>query len=113
MTKLFILAAAGVLAVPAFASAQDLSLDTRRMLSYGTTAVVVKACNLPITADENNRMMASLDKYAKAQTQMTPAQFTEAMQAAGSMIGMNKEGVCAEAAGKSVADMLAEAEEGE
>lgn len=111
--KRYTLAAAWLLAVPAIASAQDLKLDTRRMLSYGTTAVIVKTCDLPVTASENSRMMASLQKYADAQTEMTPAQFTEAMQAAGAMIGQNKAAVCAEASGKTVADMLEEAEAGE
>lgn len=111
--RIFTLAAACILTLPAVAVAQDLALNTRRMLSYGTTAVIVKTCDLPITAAENNRMMGSLQKYAEAQTELTPAQFTEAMQAAGAQIGQNKDAVCAEASGKSVADMLAEAEQGE
>lgn len=110
--KSTVLAAACALSV-ASAHAQDLSPDTKRMLAYGTTAIVVKSCGLPITAAENKRMMDSLAKYAERQKDITQDQFTEAMKAAGAQIGSNKEAVCGEAATTSIADMLAEDEKGE
>ena len=100
------------LPAPRPASAQDLSLDTRRMLSYGTTAVMVRSCNLPITPAQNKQMMDALAKYADKQKDLSQEQFTEAMKAAGAQIGSNKEAVCAQLADANIADMLAEDEEG-
>ncbi len=107
------LAAAIALAAVLPARAQDLSPDTKRMLSYATTAVIVKSCGLPITAAENKQMMDSLAKYADRQKDMSQSDFTEAMKAAGAQIGANKDAVCAEAAKTPIADMLAEDEKGE
>ena len=107
------LAAAFTLSVLASVQAQDLSPDAKRMLAYGTTAIVVKSCGLPITAAENKKMMDSLAKYAERQKDITQDQFTEAMKAAGAQIGSNKEAVCGEAATTSISDMLAEDEKGE
>lgn len=109
--KLPALAAACALlasAIPALA--QDLTPDTKRMLAYGTTAVVVRSCGLPITPAENGQMMDALAKYADRQKQLTQDEFTEAMKAAGAQIGSNRELVCQEAAKTSIADMLAEDE---
>ena len=108
-----VLAAACALSAFASAHAQELSLDARRMLAYGTTAVVVKSCGLPITDAENKQMMGALAKYAERQKDVSQEQFTEAMKAAGAQIGGNKAAVCGEAATTSIADMLAEDEKGE
>ncbi len=94
------------------ARAQDLSLDARRMLSYGTTAVEVKVCNLPITSTENAQMMNALAKYSDAQTELPPEAFTEAMKAAGTQIGSNKAAICAEVGKQTIAELLADDEEG-
>ena len=97
---------------PALAKAADLSLNARRMLSYGTTAVEVKTCDLPITSAENTQMMEALAKYAEAQKELTQEAFTEAMKAAGTQIGTNKEANCAQIATQSIAELLADDEEG-
>ena len=112
--KLFNVFAVTLLASAAIiqASAAELSLDAKRMLSYGTTAVEVKVCGLPITADEQTQMMDALAKYADKQTDLTQDQFTEAMKAAGAQIGGNKAAICAQIATQTVAELLADDEEG-
>ncbi len=96
----------------ASANAEDLSLDARRMLSYGVTAVEVKVCGLPITSDENAQMTNALVKYAEAQKDLTREMFTEAMKAAGARIGENKDAICAQIATQTIAELLADDEEG-
>ncbi len=95
------------------ALAQDLSPDAKRLLAYGTVAVVVRSCGLPITDAENQQMMGAMAKYADQQKDISKEQFTEAMKAAGAQIGSNKESVCGEAKTTSISDMLTEAEKGE
>lgn len=95
---------------PAFA--QDISLDGRRMLSYGTTAVMVKVCDLPITASEKTQMMDALKLYAEKQKDVSQEVFTESMKAAGTQIGANKEAICAQIATQTIASMLADDEQG-
>ena len=112
MMKLFMTAAAGLLLACAHGQAQELSLDARRMLSYGTTAVEVKVCDLPITSTEHTRMMDALARYSESQKELTPDVFTEAMKAAGSQIGSNRDAVCAEVGKQTVAELLADDEQG-
>ncbi len=95
------------------ARAQDLSPDAKRLLAYGTVAVVVKSCGLPVTDAENKQMMGAMAKYAEQQKDISKDQFTEAMKAAGAQVGSNKAAVCSEASTTSISDMLAEAEKGE
>src|SRR5580704_3161121 len=76
------------------AKAADLSLDARRMLSYGTTAVEVKVCDLPITKDETTQMMTALVKYGDAQKDLSREDFSEAMEATGTKIGSDKDAIC-------------------
>lgn len=97
---------------PLSAKAEDLSLAARRMLSYGTTAVEVKVCNLPITDEEQTQMMTALTKYADAQQDLTQEIFTEAMKAAGAKIGADKDAICAQIATQTIAQLLADDEEG-
>jgi hypothetical protein len=94
------------------AKAADQLLDARRMLSYGTTAVEVKICNLPITNDENAQMMNALAKYADAQKDLPQEAFTEAMKAAGAKIGADKDTICNQIATQTVAEMLVDDEAG-
>ncbi len=94
------------------ANAEDLSLNAKRMLSYGTTAVEVKVCDLPITGAEKTQMMSALAKYADAQKDLPQEAFTEAMKAAGAQIGANKDAICAQIATQTIAELLAEDEEG-
>jgi len=108
-----VLAAACMLSAFTPALAQDLSPDAKRLLAYGTVAVVVKSCGLPITDAENKQMMDAMAKYAEQQKDISKDQFTEAMKAAGAQVGSNKEAVCGEASTTSISDMLAEAEKGE
>ena len=108
-----VLAAACLLSAFTPALAQDLSPDAKRLLAYGTVAVVVRSCDLPITDTENKQMMDAMSKYADQQKDISKDQFTEAMKAAGAQVGSNKEAVCGEAKTTSIADMLAEAEKGE
>lgn len=112
--KLLTLAAACLAGLSAFAPAfaQDVSLDGRRMLSYGTTAVMVQVCNLPITSSEKTQMMDALKLYADKQTDVSQEAFTEAMKAAGAQIGSNKEAICAQIATQTIAAMLADDEQG-
>jgi hypothetical protein len=112
--KSFVVAAICLLtlSVPLTAKAADLSLDARRMLSYGTTAVEVKICNLPITNDENAQMMTALAKYADAQKDLPQEAFTEAMKAAGAKIGADKDAICNQIATQTVAEMLVDDEAG-
>ena len=98
--------------VPVSAKAEDLSLNGRRMLSYGTTAVEVKVCDLPITSAENTQMMNALAKYADAQKDLPQEAFTEAMKAAGAQIGSNKDAICAQIATQTIEELLADDEEG-
>lgn len=111
--KSIVLAAACMLSAFTPALAQDLSPDAKRLLAYGTIAVVVKSCGLPITDDENKQMMSAMSKYADQQKDISKDQFTEAMKSAGAQIGSNKDAVCGEAKTTSISDMLAEAEKGE
>ena len=108
-----VLAAACLLSAFTPALGQDLSPDAKRLLAYGTIAVVVRSCDLPITDTENKQMMDAMSKYADQQKDISKDQFTEAMKAAGAQIGSNKETVCGEAKTTSISDMLAEAEKGE
>lgn len=94
------------------AVAQDLSLDAKRMLAYGTTAVMVGACDMPITAKQKERMNSGLAKYAEKQTELTQADFAELMKAAGAQIGANKAEVCAQVLAMDVDVLLADAEQG-
>lgn len=57
-----VLAAACMLSAFTPALAQDLSPDAKRLLAYGTVAVVVKSCGLPITDGENKQMMDAMAK---------------------------------------------------
>jgi hypothetical protein len=98
--------------VPGSGKAEELSLNARRMLSYGTTAVSIKVCNLPITTAENTQMMNALTKYAAAQKDVPPEAFTEAMKAAGAQIGSDKDAICAQIATQTIAELLADDEEG-
>jgi hypothetical protein len=88
----------------------ELSLNAKRMISYGTTAVEVKACDLPITGAEKTQMMDALQKYAEAQKDLSQDDLTEVMKAAGAQIGTNKEAVCAQIATQTIAEMLADDE---
>ncbi len=82
------------------------------MLSYGTTAVEVGVCKLTITPAEQKQMMDALAKYADLQKDLTQEQLTEAMKAAGAQIGANKDAICAEVGKQTIAQLLADDEEG-
>ena len=99
-------------AVSSAVRADDLSLDAKRMLSYGTTAVEVGACKFPITEAEQKQMMDSLSKYAELQKDLTQEQFTDAMKTAGAQIGANKDAICAEVGKQTIAQLLADDENG-
>jgi hypothetical protein len=79
------------------AHAQDaeLSIDTKRMLAYGTLAVMTGACKTPLTAAQSSQIKSGLEKAATAQTELSEADFTEMMKAAGAQVGANKAEVCA------------------
>ncbi len=113
--KSILIATTFVLIVAATVSAEaaDLSLDAKRALSYGTTAVQVKVCNLSITPAENTQMMNALAKYAEAQKDLSQDDFTETMKTVGSKIAENKDAICAQLATQPIAQMLAEDEAGQ
>ena len=87
--------AALFLATHAYAQDADLSLETKRMLAYGTLAVMTGACKTPLTPTQSSQIKTGLEKSAAAQTELSEADFTEMMKAAGAQVGANKAEVCA------------------
>ncbi len=87
--------AALLLTTQARAQDTELSLDAKRMLAYGTMAVMTGACKTPLTTDQSTKMKAGLEKAAAAQKDFSEADFTEMMKAAGAQVGSNKAEVCA------------------
>lgn len=112
--KVILLAAAiaGVLPMSARAADGELSLETRQMLAYGTLAVLTGVCKTPLTAAQSAQIKTGLEKAAKAQQELTEADFTAQMKGAGAQIGENREQVCAAVTPEFVANSLEEAADG-
>jgi hypothetical protein len=114
MKTLFLAAtlAATLLAAPARAADPELSTDTKRMLAYGTLAVLTGACKVEVTTEQDSRIKTGLSTAAAAQKDLTEAQFTEAMKAVGTQVGQNREQVCAALTPDFIDSSLTDADEG-
>ena len=73
----------------------ELSIDTKRLLAYGTLAVMAQSCKASLTPDQEARLNTGLQKSSQAQKELTEAEFTEAMKAVGTQVGQNKDQICA------------------
>lgn len=114
MKKVFVaLALAGLVTSQAHAAGAELSQDTKRMLAYGTLAVMTGACKTPMTPAQTSKMKNGLEKAAEAQKDLTPDMFTEAMKAVGTQVGENKEQICASLTPEFVDSSLEEAATGD
>lgn len=112
MKTMLLATAALLLASQAHAQDAELSLDTKRMLAYGTLAVMTGACKTPLTAAQSSQLTSGLEKAAAAQTQLSEADFTEMMKAAGAQVGENKAEVCASLTPEFIATNLEDAAAG-
>lgn len=111
--KTILLATAALLTISqARAQDADLSLDAKRMLSYGTLAVMTGACKTPLTPAQSKQIKTGLEKASEAQTQFSEADFTEMMKAAGAQVGANKAEVCAALTPEFIASNIEDAAAG-
>lgn len=94
-TLLASLAALTLLTTQAKAADAELSTDAKRMLAYGTLAVMTRACKIELPPAQSTQIQTGLEKAANAQTDLTQAQFTDMMKDVGTQVGQNKEQVCA------------------
>lgn len=105
--------ALALMASHARAADGELSIDTKRMLAYGTLAVMTGACKTSLTPAQQTQMNTGLQKAADAQKDLTEDQFTEAMKVVGAQVGQNKEQICASLTPDFIATSLEEAANGE
>ncbi len=91
----------------------ELSTDTKRLLAYGSLAVMTGACKTTLTPDQETRLNGGLQKASQAQKDMSEAQFTEAMKVVGTQVGQNKEQICNALTPEFVDSSLEEAAAGE
>ena len=111
-TLLFAAAIATLLASQARAADPELSIDAKRMLAYGTLAVMTGACKTSLAPDQAAQIKTGLAKASEAQQDLTEADFTEIMKAAGTQVGQNKAQVCASLTPGFIATSLEEAAAG-
>lgn len=111
-TLLFAAAVATLLTSQARAADPELSIDAKRMLAYGTLAVMTGACKTSLAPGQSAQIKTGLTKAAEAQQDFTEADFTEMMKAAGAQIGQNKAEVCASLTPDFIATSLDEAAAG-
>ncbi len=112
-TYLAIATASFLLVSHAHAAEQELSTDGKRMLAYGTLAVMTGACKTPLTSAQKSEMNTGLQKAAEAQKDLSEAQFTDLMKTVGGQVGQNKAQVCASLTPDFIATSLEEAAAGE
>lgn len=93
-TFLVAMTATALLTSQARAADPELSIDTKRLLAYGSLAVMAGACKATLTPDQESRLNDGLQKASQAQKELTEAQFTEAMKVVGTQVGQNKEQIC-------------------
>ena len=111
--KTILLATAALLLVSqAHAQDAELSLETRRMLAYGTLAVMTGACKTPLTPAQSSQIKSGLENASNAQTELSEGDFTEMMKAAGAQIGANKAEVCAALTPEFIKTSIADAAAG-
>lgn len=104
--------AACLLTSSAMAVGPELSLDSRRLLSYGTLAVMTGACKVQLTSEQESRLRKGMSAAADAQKDFTQDEFKELMKDAGTQVGANKESVCAELTPSFVEKSLKDAADG-
>ena len=111
----YVLVAAACLSLtaPAWADDPELSADTKRMLSYGTLAVMTRSCQTKLTPAQTSKLNTGLEQSAKAQMDMNEAEFTEAMKAVGAQVGANRQQICAALTPEYVDTSLAAAATGD
>jgi len=111
--KTILLATAAFLLVSqAHAQDAEMSLETRRMLAYGTLAVMTGACKTPLTPAQSSQIKTGLETASKAQTELSEGDFTEMMKAAGAQVGANKAEVCAALTPEFISNGIADAAAG-
>ncbi len=91
----------------------ELSVDTKRMLAYGSLAVMTGACKTTLTSDQKARLNTGLQKAAEAQKQMGEAEFTETMKVVGTQVGQNRSQICGALTPDFIETSLEEAAAGE
>jgi len=113
MKALLLTFALAALLIPqARAADAELSIDAKRMLAYGTLAVMTGACKTTLTQDQDAQIKNGLQKASEAQQELTQAQFSEAMKAVGAQVGQNKEQICASLTPDFIATSLEDAAAG-
>ena len=112
-TLLVTVAVTALLTAQARAADPELALDTKRMLAYGTLAVMTGACKTALTPAQSAEMNGGLQKAAEAQKELTPEQFTEMMKTVGAQVGQNKDQVCSSLTPEFIVTSLEEAAAGE
>ena len=112
--KTLLLAAAVATLLTSHARADDpeLSIDAKRMLAYGTLAVMTGACKTSLAPGQAAQIKTGLAKASEAQQDFTEADFTELMKAAGTQVGQNKAQVCASLTPDFIATSLEDAAAG-
>jgi hypothetical protein len=114
MKRLLLTAAiAGLLSPQARAADPELSIEAKRMLAYGTLAVMTGACQTTLTSDQAAQIKMGLRKAAEAQQQLTQEQFTDLMKVVGTQVGENKDQVCTSLTPDFIATSLEEAANGD
>lgn len=86
---------AALSASQARAAEPELSIDAKRMLSYGALAVMTGICKPDLTTSQTAEIQKGLQTSAEAQHDLTQAQFTDLMKAVGAQVGQNKDQTCA------------------
>lgn len=102
-----------LLTTQARAADPELSTDTKRLLAYGTLAVMTGACKTTMTPDQQKRLNTGMQAASEAQKELTEAQFTEAMKTVGAQVGQNKEQICTALTPEFIESSLEEAAAGE
>lgn len=102
-----------LLSSQARAADPELSVDTKRMLAYGSLAVMTGACKTTLTPEQKSRLNTGMQKSAEAQKELTEAQFTETMKTVGAQVGQNREQICGALTPEFVDQSLEEAAAGE
>ena len=79
----------GLLTSQARAADPELSIDTKRMLAYGTLAVMTGACKTTLAPGQATQIKTGLQKASEAQQEMNQDEFTQEMKAVGAQVGQN------------------------
>ena len=113
MSRILLAVALILLTSQARADDPELSVDTKRMLAYGTLAVMTGACKTTLPPAQAAELKSGLEKAADAQHDFSEADFTEAMKAVGAQVGSNKAQICAALTPDYITTSLEQAAAGE